>query len=296
MMPLMGIGIGLGFSRGGEPPVPETHYCFIDGASLRAQLKKTSERFFGGVQLDLNFGFIGRSFTKVFFYDAIPVREEDETEAAYETRIAPMRAIFEAAASSDRVHVYEGDARRRKRRGLEQKKVDVQLAVDMLTHTFRRNMQKATLFTGDSDFQPLVDALVREGMFVTLMYPPGETSRELMQAADARKPMTLSWLRGWLTEESGKKFALPLTENRDPRLKIDGECVATWEFGNRKHEYIRTATDHVITREHDSANKLYVEHPNSELLELFCREQDIHVPAGVLTGANRALPPPQPRS
>ena len=129
-----------------------------------------------------------------------------------------------------------------------------------------------------------------------LMYPPGETSRELMQAADARKPMTLSWLRGWLTEESGKKFALPLTENRDPRLKIDGECVATWEFGNRKHEYIRTATDHVITREHDSANKLYVEHPNSELLELFCREQDIHVPAGGLTGANRALPPPQPRS
>jgi uncharacterized LabA/DUF88 family protein len=52
-------------------------------------------------------------------------------------------------------------------------------------------MHQATLLTGDNDFKPLIDALVQDGLFVTLMYPPDETSRELMQAADARTPWTI---------------------------------------------------------------------------------------------------------
>jgi uncharacterized LabA/DUF88 family protein len=92
----------------------------------------------------------------------------NETDQAYEARVRPQRELFDSAAGVDRVHVYEGDARRRRKRGLEQKKVDVMIAVDMLTHTFRRNMHEATLLTGDNDFKPLVDALVHEGMFITI--------------------------------------------------------------------------------------------------------------------------------
>ena len=38
----------------------------------------------------------------------------------------------------------------------------------MLSHAHRKNMHKTTLLTGDLDFKPLVDALVQDGMFVTL--------------------------------------------------------------------------------------------------------------------------------
>ena len=34
------------------------------------------------------------------------------------------------------------------------------IAVDMLTHPFDRNMERATLLAGDLDFKPLLDALV----------------------------------------------------------------------------------------------------------------------------------------
>lgn len=127
----------------------------------------------------------------MFYYDALPVREDGEAEKDHEMLVKPQKDMLDAVASVDRVHVYEGDARRRRKRGLEQKKVDVMLTVDMLTHAFRKNMHQATLLTGDNDFKPLIDALVQDGLFVTLMYPPDETSRELMQAADARTPWTI---------------------------------------------------------------------------------------------------------
>ena len=168
-----------------------TQYLYVDGASLRGRIANLSEKFFCGASFDIDFAKLKGGFTKVFYYDAIPVREEGEEEAAYEHRISPIRAIFDAAASADGIHVYEGDARRRRRRGLQQKKVDVMLTVDMLSHTFRRNMLSATLLTGDGDFKPLLDALVEMGMFVTLWYPADETSSELIQAADAR--IKLGW-------------------------------------------------------------------------------------------------------
>jgi uncharacterized LabA/DUF88 family protein len=53
--------------------------------------------------------------------------------------------------------VAAGDARRRRKVGLQHKKADVMIAVDMLTHPFRHNMHQTTLLTGDNDFKPLID-------------------------------------------------------------------------------------------------------------------------------------------
>jgi uncharacterized LabA/DUF88 family protein len=148
----------------------------------------------------VDFTLLKHGFLKAFYYDAIPVRNDKETETDYAARIKPSLDVFDAAGAVDGMHVYEGDARQRRRGkgGLEQKKVDVMLTVDMLTHTFRRNMDAATLLTGDVDFKPLIDALVQNGMYVTLWYPPGETSLELQRAADTRRPLTLTTLRGYL--------------------------------------------------------------------------------------------------
>jgi uncharacterized LabA/DUF88 family protein len=53
-------------------------------------------------------------------------------------------------------------------------------------------MNEATLLTGDLDFKPLIDALVQEGMFVTLWYPHGSTSKELIAAADRSQRFSIS--------------------------------------------------------------------------------------------------------
>ncbi|MBD2254416.1 NYN domain-containing protein [Nostoc parmelioides] len=45
----------------------------------------------------------------------------------------------------------------------EQKEIDIMIAVDMLTHSFQKNMDEATLLAGDLDFKPLIDALVLNG-------------------------------------------------------------------------------------------------------------------------------------
>src|SRR5262245_49203450 len=109
----------------------EIHYLFVDGASLRGRLQNLSMRFFGDQKFDINFPKLAAGFTKVFYYDAIPVRNEGEVEQDYDQRIRPQRDLLAAAASTDGIHVYEGNARKRGRKaGLEQKMVDVMIAVD----------------------------------------------------------------------------------------------------------------------------------------------------------------------
>jgi uncharacterized LabA/DUF88 family protein len=120
-------------------------------------------------------------FQKVFYYDAIPGREHGEEEANYQERVRPFYESFDTIRSLDRVHVELGNIVGKERR---QKGVDVKLAVDMLTHAFRGNITRATLFAGDADFEPLIHALVNEGLHTTLWHPP-QASKGLKSAADS---------------------------------------------------------------------------------------------------------------
>jgi uncharacterized LabA/DUF88 family protein len=123
----------------------------------------------------------GGRYDKVFYYDAVPGRDYNETQAAYEARVQPDHERFEQIQALDRVHVALGQIVGANRR---QKGVDVRLSVDLMTHAFRRNITKATIFAGDADFTPLIQALVGEGLHVTLWHPP-QANKELKGAADS---------------------------------------------------------------------------------------------------------------
>jgi uncharacterized LabA/DUF88 family protein len=258
----------------------EVHYLFVDGASLHGRLKNVSNAYFNNQTFEIDFSkLVAHSdFTKVFYYDALPVRELGEDENTYNTRVRPQRELLNAAAGVDRIHVYEGDARRRRKVGLEQKKVDVMIAVDMLTHTFRRNMHKATLLSGDNDFKPLVDALVYEGMFITLWYPPGETSSELLNAADARTALTLKQLRDLLTNDSSVRFTVPIAANHRPDVAPAGRFLHQWIQDGKGHAIYRAGDDYIVTREHNELNRLHVRHSNKTLLQTYCKELNINIP------------------
>lgn len=165
-------------------------YLFIDGAYLRNRLDEWAKDFFSGIHIDLDFAQFARGFQKTFYYDCLPPRKKDEMAEAYEERVRPGRTFLDALKELAGFHVYEGTTSGSGAKA-RQKQVDIMIAVHMLSHTIRGNMAKTTLVAGDLDFKPLVDALIQEGMYVTLWCNRRSTSRELAYAADARRDLRL---------------------------------------------------------------------------------------------------------
>ncbi|AVH73873.1 NYN domain-containing protein [Nostoc sp. 'Lobaria pulmonaria (5183) cyanobiont'] len=186
-------------------------YLFIDGGCLDSLLEFFSENLFDKKQLEIDYYRLASGYHKVFYYDCLPAQKQGENEVDYQNRIKPKIKLFNHLKSLDRFHVYEGTARfRDKRRGQEQKEVDIMIAVDMLRHSFRKNMDEATLLTSDLDFKPLIDALVQDGMYVSLWYPKAKTNYELVDAADSRQVLTIHTVWGWFTENFQKQVNLPV--------------------------------------------------------------------------------------
>jgi len=159
----------------------EVSYLFVDAGCLRAVVQRISNVIFGQPDtVQINYAGLKRQHQKVFVYDALSAQERGEDQVAYERRIESRMVEIRTIRSLSGFHVQLGDLRGRIAR---QKKVDVQIAVDMLLHAFRGNMHRATLLAGDIDFVPLLEALVREGMQVNLWHPE-QAARELMSAAD----------------------------------------------------------------------------------------------------------------
>jgi uncharacterized LabA/DUF88 family protein len=169
----------------------EIKYLFIDGACLDRYLERIFNTYTVEEELALDYGAFTHEYTKVFYYNALPGRKNKEPDEAYFARRDKKREFLDRLSRLGRFHVNEGEVRRDDpKRGNEQKTVDVMIAVHMMTHSFRRNMHQATLLSGDLDFKPLIDALVLEGMSVTLWYPEGSTAKELIAAADRSIPLT----------------------------------------------------------------------------------------------------------
>jgi uncharacterized LabA/DUF88 family protein len=204
----------------GRPAPAKTKYLFIDGGCLRAFSERSAERYEGFSIEALDWSKVAAGFEKVFYYDAPPARTPAESDADFDARLRTSDALFNRMRLTPGFHVYEGDTRRRRGR-VQQKKVDILIAVDMLTHAFRRNMDQATILTADLDFTPLIDALVQSGMDVTLWYPRGQPNAELVYAADRRRPLTYRDLFAWTSKEFGDAHPVPSARS-EPGSSVDG--------------------------------------------------------------------------
>ncbi|WP_182912011.1 NYN domain-containing protein [Sphingomonas cavernae] len=190
----------MSYIHGGGAGVRERQYLFIDGGALRSAVKQLSKDVTGDEnELTVLYPQFASGADKVFYYDAISAQEHNEPRDAYERRVTDEHEKFDKIRALDRFHVALGEVKG-KSRNRRQKQVDVRLAVDMLTHSFRRNMQSAVLFAGDDDFIPLVEALVRDGMTITIWHPP-QATEALLGAADNRRPFTLKEALPMLTRD-----------------------------------------------------------------------------------------------
>lgn len=109
--------------------------------------------------LELDWRRISHGYRKVFYYDALPGKQQSESDQDFNQRLTKAEGFHLYLQTLDRYRVNEGSLRWRKGRGNEQKKVDIMIAVDMLKHTIRKNMDEAALVASDVDFRPLLDAL-----------------------------------------------------------------------------------------------------------------------------------------
>jgi len=101
---------------------------------------------------------------RTFYYGCMDdVQKDGEDDDTFKARIETQDAYFDYIRSVYGVHRQLGTlaGRRRGKKERRQKEVDVLLAVGMLTHGFNKNMSRAVLLSGDLDFRPVVEALVR---------------------------------------------------------------------------------------------------------------------------------------
>ncbi len=161
-------------------------YLFVDGGYFRKVLENFATTFWGGVQLPLEYKRLSTNYRKCFYYDCDPPRRANESPDDYQLRIDTQRQFYKSLRAIDGWHVFEGVIKGSGRTA-RQKQIDIQIAVDMMAHSHRRNMDEITFIAGDEDFKPLIDALVREGTYVRLWYEQRSASEDLVAAADARR-------------------------------------------------------------------------------------------------------------
>lgn len=184
----------------------ETKYLFIDGGFLRVLRKKFSNYFLDGNDLELDYSRIRAEHTKVFYYDALPKKREKEKDAAFADRVEQAKKEFARIQSQNYVHSRIGAIDGNVNEGVSQKGVDVRLTVDALLHSIRGNTRNVTIFTSDSDYIPLLSALVENGVNVTLMYDPQKANDFLIRSADISTPITVNLFSTYLLEKDKLLF------------------------------------------------------------------------------------------
>lgn len=255
-----------------------TAYKFIDGAYFERCLADFGEEWLGATP-DFDPSAVQGDAQKVFYYDALPIQRKLEADADFELRRQAKIAFFARLKTVRGWHVINGIAKRNRGQEAQQKEVDVLLAVDMLTHAHRRNMTHVSFIAGDLDFRPLVDAVVREGVFVTLEYDPKHSASDLIDTSDARKPWDYWTMAPLLSVDFRNTYPMVsryVTGPNDVRQHSNilqrgiwsGHCVAELMQSLRSQQFYIVATEVSEATKSTGGHRMHMSHPNDrELLK-----------------------------
>jgi len=182
-----------------------SRYLFIDGGFLDALVDKTTHWF--GVEGDLGpltYGAIAGPYQRTFYYDALPAKKENEDEVAYALKLRAKERKFERINRTPFMHTREGITRNRTGGGsrLEQKGVDILMAIDVYKHASIRTIDEAHIMSTDLDFFPLFEALRDTPVSTHLHCYPPETSKDLMFLADQVYPVNFFTILEWSQRSS----------------------------------------------------------------------------------------------
>lgn len=201
-------------------PSHENTYLFIDGGYIRKRYMDAVRVWFGD-DAEIDFPTLiqrypaGRSF---YYYCLDEERREGESESSHQARLVEQKAnlnnVRDARGCHIRLGVLKGQGKEKR-----QKKVDVLLAVDMLTHAANKNMTKVLLLAGDLDFQPAIESLVQLGIFVELIADDKHTAPELSWAASSYTKLSFYDYYNWSSTTLRSSYPLPSGGDYLPNLK-----------------------------------------------------------------------------
>ena len=178
---------------------------FIDGGYLDYALRnefnmaridygKLAEHLAGGVDV-----------LRTYYYHCLPYQGNPPTTQESE-RLSSMQRFLSQLERIPRFSVRLGKLAYRGQREdgtriFEQKRVDIQLGVDLVELSAKQQITHAVVLTGDSDFLPAISVAKREGVMVKLAYCPGSPPHnELWSECDERLELTAEVVQGILRQ------------------------------------------------------------------------------------------------
>jgi uncharacterized LabA/DUF88 family protein len=247
-------------------------YCFVDGGYVRRVYRKTMQTLFQE-DGELDVRFLKGIAQRVFYYDCEPARKEGETEESFELRYQDARRIFNDVRRLDGFHLRLGQLTGKTKQ--RQKQVDVRLAVDMLNHAYRKNMESATLFAGDQDFAPIIDSLIQNGTYVRVAFERRSGSRTLYRLADMAVELTMNVIYFWSSERFRRDHHLPTElQNQSRPQEVPGcEIIKRGTCDGAEitvyRQKVGTDFTHSLYREGGALNPLCMRYQNLEVLLVY---------------------------
>ena len=167
---------------------------FIDGSNLYHSLKN----FFNRADIDIG-KFVNRLLDKrrlvrIYYYNAkVGYKEEPERYRDQQAFFAGVSAIPYCELRLGRL-VYTSNW---PNTPPYEKGVDIQLATDMITHSYKNNYDTAILVAGDNDFVGALQAVKDNGKHAEVaLFGKERTSRQLRIVADRVITLNARFLKG----------------------------------------------------------------------------------------------------
>ena len=177
---------------------------FIDGSNMYHSLKKYFNR------TDIELGkfcnkLIGkRRLIRIYYYNARVGRKEEPE------RYVHQRKFFDGVSAIPYTELRLGRLvyNNWPSNPPYEKGVDVQLATDMLTHSFKNNYDTAILVAGDNDFVSALQAVKDNGKHIEVaLFGKEETSQELRRVSDKVVPINARLLADcWKQQQNQRHY------------------------------------------------------------------------------------------
>ena len=171
----------------------ESVMVFIDGSNLYHSLK------FHCGRTDLDIGKFcnklleKRRLTRIYYYNAkVGLKEEPDRYKQQQAFFTSVNAIPYTELRLGRLVYTNWPSVPPYEKG-----TDVQLAVDMMTHSFKNNYDVAILVAGDNDYVSAVQAVKDNGKHIEIaLFGKEGTSRQLRTTADKIIAINKRYLKG----------------------------------------------------------------------------------------------------
>lgn len=232
-------------------------YIYIDGGAIRSAARKYAI-FFKDTEVQINWEALRGQHQRAFYYDALPGgKNQNESIEQFNQRVEETRIRYDAMRIHEGLFVNYGVSYKRRKR-VEQKRVDTMIAVDMLTHAQRGLIEEATILTNDQDFYPVIVAVMELGVKVKLICDSEKTNDEFMYISDKTTTIDLKLFHTWIAQDVRQEFSLPVEHHRmrsgssnwsEGTLHIGKMNGGSWEFwdSEAKKSYVHNELRQLVS-------------------------------------------------